>query len=71
MKLTPGFGVVDLYSKSTYIQENTVVFHWYTVHKGRFTIPLFATRHAICDSCDKKMPVASCPVQSQGTRRRS
>ena len=24
MKLTPGFGVVDLYSKSTYIRENTV-----------------------------------------------
>ena len=35
---------------------------WY---KGRFTIRLSATRHAICDSCDMKLPVASCRKLSQ------
>ena len=30
-----------------------------------FTIQLSATRHAICDSCDKKLPVASCHKLSQ------
>ena len=33
--------------------------------KARFTIQLSATRHAICDSCDKKLPVASCRKLSQ------